>query len=115
MDMTWHGDTATARLRAALAKRLVPALDVAQERMHELIGVQGPPRSDPYNPPHIDTGQLYDSLATEVDAGTLTARLGSFVEWAVYLEQGTPFMAPRPWFLSSILQTQHDIAKELVP
>ncbi len=113
MKTNWKGDAITARLKKELADKLQPTLQIALERIHGYIGTQGPPRSAPGAPPHMDSQQLYDSFAIEVDASGLKARLGSFVPWSVYLEEGTPEMEARPFFLMSIVQTTNDMAREL--
>lgn len=115
MSMRWLGDKATRRLKAELGRRVGPALGHATAEMRALIGIQGPPRSLPGEPPRIDSGDLIDSLFVDSDPAGLRARCGSTVAHAAYTEEGTDRMAARPWFLVSILSTADDIARELVP
>jgi HK97 gp10 family phage protein len=81
---------------AALAAPQVGEETVAEVK--DLIGIQGPPRSAPGEPPHIDTGALIDSYDYNVegDAGTIILEVGSTVEYAPYLEFGTSRMDARP-------------------
>lgn len=115
MKAKWFDQKVTAAIRKEVGANLAPALTHAIDEMHDRIGTQGPPRSSPGEAPHMDSGQLFDSLYIEVDASGLQARIGSTIPWAVYTEQGTDSMAPRPWFLPSILKTANDMAKELGP
>jgi HK97 gp10 family phage protein len=43
----------------------------------------------------VDTGHLRDSLEHEVDGDTL--RVGTNVDYAVYVEEGTRYMAAEPY------------------
>ena len=81
-------------------------------------GSDRPPHqaSAPGEPPAVDTGLLRASVSHLVatDAGGLFAEIGSGaspampgVKYALWLEQGTRHMAPRPWLKPSL-----DAAKE---
>lgn len=54
-------------------------------------------RSEPYNFPAIQTGMLHASFQPQVK-GWNTIIVGTTVEYAKYLEQGTNRMLPRPMF-----------------
>jgi HK97 gp10 family phage protein len=53
--------------------------------------------SQPGDPPHKQTGHLRRSVAHEVDATSLTARVGTNVRYGRFLELGTSNMEARPW------------------
>ncbi len=53
--------------------------------------------SAPGEAPAIDTNALRDSIQVEMEPGSLTATVGTNVEYAPYLEFGTSKMAPRPF------------------
>ena len=63
-----------------------------------------PPPSVPVSGPAVRTGRLRSSISWRVDAdGTgLYADVGSAVEYAKYVELGTPRMAPRPYLLPAL-------------
>lgn len=111
--MKWRGDAAARRITRKLGGNLHRADEKILEKARELIGVQGPPRSTPGNPPHIDSSRLIDSLYDEVDATNLGSRIGSTEEHAVYTEVGTPTMAPRPWLAPACILAANDAAREL--
>lgn len=54
-------------------------------------------RSLPGEPPRKQTGELRMSITHEVDTESLTARVGSMLKRAIYLELGTRKMAARPF------------------
>lgn len=55
--------------------------------------------SKPGQPPRVDTGRLRASITHEVHEGflTVTARVGTNVKYAIFLEFGTSKMAARPF------------------
>lgn len=112
--MAWHGDAAGKILFGWLGLNLGNSMEVAKAEMQRAIGTQGPPRSRPNAPPHVDTRELYDSLFVDVDQAALVGRVGSDVPHAVYTERGTNHVAPRPWFNPSILVSVNKMARELV-
>ena len=77
------------------------------------ISTKGPPHSTRGNPPHLITGQLRRSIATEVEqeAGGIVGRVGTNVEYAKYLE--LPAYLDRP-FLASTLAEQRDVINRLL-
>lgn len=52
--------------------------------------------SAPGEPPAVDTGDLLASIYAKGPTG-LTAEMGAAESYAGYLEEGTRFMAARPW------------------
>lgn len=65
--------------------------------------------SAPGQPPATDTGRLLQSIHHEIHGvgQDVEARIGSDVNYAIYLELGTRYMAPRP-FLRPALQAAGD-------
>jgi hypothetical protein len=99
-----------AAIQAQLAGNLEDAAAYYEEKLRAKIGVQGPPRSSPGSPPHKDTGYLHDeSLSHEVDAASLTARIGSDAPYAHVLETITD----RPFFLPTLLDESDEIARRV--
>jgi len=113
MKMKWSGGRAARTIKTRLGRNLHLADDVILDAARQSISIQGPPRSLPGDPPHMDSQRLRDSLYDEVDAAGLKSRFGSTEEHAVYTEIGTPHMAARPWFLPAIVQKADDAAREL--
>jgi len=66
------------------------------EKWREKIGIQGPPRSEPGEPPHMDTQYLRDSATYTVSPTGEALSLGSPAEYLAFLEIGTAKMRPRP-------------------
>jgi hypothetical protein len=113
VDMKWTGDAAGNALKGRLGANLHFFDEVILNKARELIGVQGPPRSLPGDPPHMDSQRLHDSLYDEVDAGALQSRFGSSEEHAVYMEEGTEDVDARPWLIPAIEASADDAAQEL--
>lgn len=64
-------------------------------------------RSKPGDPPRKQSGRLRGSVAYEVDPETLTARVGTNVEYGKHLELGTSRgLAPRPWLRRAALEVR---------
>lgn len=58
--------------------------------------------SEPGNAPAIDTGTLVKRITHSVDKNDVSARVGTNVEYGLYLEHGTSHMLPRPWLRPAI-------------
>ncbi len=97
---------------------LLPALQ-------QVLSVDGPPPSNPGEPPHrqspadharsaMNTGlpPLWQSLYAKDDVDGVL--IGSVDPYGLYLELGTQHIAPRPWFLVTILDPQVQMAYENV-
>lgn len=96
-------------LEAHLAGNLEDAASHYEERLKEKIGIQGPPRSTPGNPPHMDTKALHDSIEHQVDAASLTARIGSDVEYASTLELTTD----RPAWVPTLIEEADELGRRV--
>ena len=101
--MDWRGDEFLARVRARLAANLGEAAGIVADRIVESINGPYPPASSPGDPPHRRTGRLRASVASEVDADTLTAVVGAPGKVAYWLETGTRKMAARPFVRPALL------------
>ena len=98
-ELRWHGDKALAKARKAVKQGLEAAGVVVETEAMRLIVQQN----------IIDTGNLLNSISHEVDGET--ARVGTAVEYAVYQEYGTRFMAARPWLRPAVDEHHAEIRK----
>jgi len=71
--------------------------------------------SAPGESPAVLSGDLRASITTAPDPKGNTALyyVGSDKDYAVYLEKGTKYMRPRPYFEKAIKKALNDIRKEL--
>jgi hypothetical protein len=111
MKFTWYGDKATSRFMAKLADNLDDAGRELAQRVRDKISIEGPPRSSPGNPPHVDTGELVASYGHDTDPTSLTTVVGSDVPYSAYLESGTPTMAPRPHLTDTLIESADDLSR----
>lgn len=107
--LEWHGEEAKRRINRKIVQVLYKCVTLIAGRAKELLGVAGTGRvkgkkvgpvvrSKPGEPPRKQTGTLRRSVQTEVDEASLTARVGTNVEYGKHLELGTKRgIAPRPW------------------
>jgi hypothetical protein len=88
----------------AVARNLVQRAIRVETAAKSSMGQEAPP-SSPGHPPAVVTGRLRGSITWRIgeDALGLYADIGSAVEYALYLEEGTVNMAPRP-FLKPALE-----------
>lgn len=76
--------------------------------------IYGAVRSTAGEPPRKQTGRLRASVTYEVDAASLTARVGTNVQYGKYLELGTRRgIAPRPWLRRALAECQAQIQQIL--
>ncbi len=70
--------------------------------------------SAPGEPPAVDYGTLRASIAADASrvADGAEVKVGSGVEWAVYTEFGTRYMAMRPWMRPVMAASTTMIRKE---
>ena len=56
-------------------------------------------RSNPGQPPRVEIGNLQDAVMTETQQNLfgVETRIGTNVDYGLYLELGTSKMKPRPW------------------
>lgn len=104
MGVKWFRD----RVEDAIRRAAVPVLDaIGRDMVRELkervsVPGHGVP-SDPFTPPHLQTGKLRASIRHEVDRANLRVHVIVDHPAAAYLEYGTRTMAPRPFLRSSLL------------
>jgi hypothetical protein len=116
-DLNWNGDRILDSYRRQFAVLVGVAGQNLAARMQARIDIQGPPRSNPGDPPHMDTTELHGSVHSTVnssDPDHPTATAGSSVPQAVYTEMGTSKMAARPWCLSTFKDTRDKIRRDLI-
>jgi HK97 gp10 family phage protein len=103
------------RPELALAAVLNAAVDGGQKSVDDwahamlddlrtTISIQGPPRSQPWDPPHVETGYLLRSYSVDVSSGrpVITVSMSTYAYYAHYLEFGTRHMAARPHFRPAV-------------
>jgi len=108
--LEWNGPEVRAALRARTAANLRAAAVVVQNRAKVLLSTAYPPPSSAGEPPHRRTGRLRASVTSEVDEAELTARVGSDLPVARWLELGTSRMPPRPWLRRALAECRDQIA-----
>ncbi len=120
MALEWHGREAEQLVQRRAVAVLTKIAVTIKGEAQALLGVAGTgkvkgqakrdnqgrflkaavrvERSRPGEPPRKQTGQLRRSVQSEVDPGTLRARVGTNVEYGKHLELGTKRgLDPRPW------------------
>jgi hypothetical protein len=102
-------------LFAHLAANLEDAAQLLEDEIKQVIGIQGPPRSTPGNPPHMDTQELRDSIDHgPVDMANLTVQVGSDSDHALAMELGVGGrIAPRPYMVSTLINKSDEIGREI--
>lgn len=61
----------------------------------------------------VDTGALKRSITLEIEDFGLTARIGSTMEYAQYVELGTRFVTEQPFMKPAYFQQRHKLIKDL--
>jgi len=113
VQIKWHGAQATEHLKAILRPRLKRAGSETRNHVVRKITegktrVHGP--SEPGTPPHINEGNLRKSIFWAMDpSGKLLVRVGTTVDYGLYLEEGTRNMAARPYLRPSLSEMQPKI------
>lgn len=128
-DVRWHGDEAIEHCRRRAVQFLTRAAIEVTRRAKELLSVAGTAqraratkghrkgsriygavRSRPGEPPRKQTGRLRASVTYEVDEASLSARVGTNVEYGKHLELGTKRgIAPRPWLRRALAECRGKI------
>ena len=98
-ELRWHGKEAAARVRKAALMGLEAAGTLVEGLAKGIIVEKD----------IIDTGNLLNSVAHEVEGET--AHVGTNVEYGVYQEFGTRFMAARPWLRPAVDEHHAEIRK----
>ena len=139
--LEWHGDEAKEYVRGRAVKFLLRAAIEVKREAQRSLGVAGTGvatrsltttikgekktfkkgrriygkyPSKPGEPPHKQTGDLWRSVAYEVDRKEMIARVGTNKKHGKAMELGTKHgIAPRPW-LRPALAKAHSRGKELL-
>lgn len=122
---SWHGPEVEARARAEAAKKVAGAAFVVMGRAKRLASVAGTStdskgkrtygssRSSPGQPPYKQRGTLWQSITVAVDPASISAKVGSPLMYALYLELGTSKMAPRPFLRRALRESLGDVRRIL--
>lgn len=97
-----------ARILISIPSRTVTLQDNGKGKVKRVLGPRGSNRSKPGEPPHMDHGNLRRSVAHDMP-DELTARVGSTLKYAKFLEVGTSKMAARPWLRRSLKENSSTI------
>lgn len=81
---------------------VIEKLGVAMARALEGIGIEA--ESDAAKICPVDTGRLRNSITHAVDGGEKAAIIGTNVEYAVYVHQGTSRQDPQPFLTDAVTQ-----------
>lgn len=117
MNSNWNGEQFFASVRERITRNVGKAATELREDYRTLIGIQGPPRSKPGEPPHRDTGDLQASLEVNGPAeqgDMIVASIGTRLAYGAYLEFGTSKMAARPWLVPGLRNNREKIAKTII-
>ena len=126
MIVNWLGAQFNRDIENQMDKRLKKAGIVVVDETKRLLGVQGNPskalkmagarvtHSKPGEPPRWQTKTLRKSIARE-RAGYLKEHVGTNVEYAAWLELGTPHgqMKARPYLRPALARSQKKIVRIL--
>jgi hypothetical protein len=94
-----------------LASNLGDAAALLRAEIQAAVGIQGPPRSSPGQPPHRDSGELQASFFDELDADALVARVGSDSDHVLAMELGSGRVAARPHIVSTLIEQSDALAR----
>ena len=81
---------------------VIEQLGVAMARALEAIGIEG--EGDAARLCPVRTGRLRNSITHAVDDGEKVAIIGTNVEYAVYVHQGTSRQRPQPFLTDAVTQ-----------
>lgn len=117
VKITWRGGQLTRHLKKMIKPRLQRVGSELRNHVVRKVSegktrIDGP--SKPGEPPHIDTGGLRKSIFWELLEDGLSVRVGTTVDYGLFLEEGTSKMAPRPYLRPSLIEMQARIKAILV-
>mgnify|MGYP001553155083 CR=1 FL=1 len=99
-------------LRAGARAAVDAVSDLAVAELKEMTGIQGPPRSLPDQPPHMDSGALNESMQKKLisNSGSEAAVIGEDTPYALAQEFGYApnNLAPRPHQRVEMQRVQDD-------
>ena len=110
-----QGDEAGLVIIADNTAEVIAAMDKAIARALEAIGIQAEGDAAALCP--VDTGRLRNSITHTIDAGDNTAVVGTNVEYASYVHNGTSRTKAQPFLTDAVTQnadTYRAIAKKML-
>ena len=124
VTLKWYGSQVKTRLRGITGKRVRRAVIFLASAIKKELGRSQPTRGvgaakvglDPSRPgeyPKKVMGHLRRGIAWEYDAGSMTGRVGTNVEYGKFLELGTRKMARRPWLSKGLKNNRREIIRIL--
>jgi phage gpG-like protein len=117
----WAGDEVKKKVHSAAVQFLTLACLLIVRRAKELLSTPGTGKvkgkqtgpvvhSAPGDSPFKQTGRLRASVTYEVDEKALEARVGTNVDYGMYLELGTKKgIRPRPWLRRALDEVKAQI------
>lgn len=104
MTVEWHGPERKREIDQAVMDGLDAASGHLLNTIEKNISTMGPPSSAPYQFPHIRSGDLRVSMNRWPlkRTGQVGFRVGSTLDYAKWLEDGTRFMRRRPWLSKAL-------------
>lgn len=100
-EIKWKDKEVKAAVKVKAADYIQKILFMMEAHAKSQMAASGSP-SQPGDYPGVDTSRFMTSLTTELDREKLEGRFGSNLKYPIYLELGTPKMAPRPWAVPTL-------------
>lgn len=96
-------DRLADQVELAVQSAVADGADDLRREARALLNVPGVGApSSPGEPPRRQSGQLRDSLRTEIAPGRPSAAVGTDLDYGAHLEFGTQDTAPRPWLQPAV-------------
>jgi len=106
MGVKWYGEKVISKINKANKQIINKACLMVERDAKQSIGLVPSP-SPPGHAPAAPTGRLRSSITHEIE-GT-TGRVGTNVEYALFLELGTEKMSPRPFLRPALHKNEKAI------
>lgn len=97
--MVWHDREVQRAVKRELQRRLPQVGEYFRGELVRAIRENSTRASGPSTPhdfPHVSTGRLSQSYFSDFDRSEMSVTVGSPLKYALYLEEGTRKMEPRP-------------------
>lgn len=106
----WFAPARFAEIQKDQRRKMEKAVRLVRNEIVKSLGVKWPPPSVEGEAPHLRTGELRRSIATQVDDenDNIVGRVGTNKEYATYLE--LPAYLNRPFFVPAVQRTRHQVA-----
>lgn len=112
--LKWYGDRVTRDVRELLKDNIVAAGYYLRDRVIENISEMSPPASDPGEYPHSVTRELIEATYVDENLTHLSLRVVNNSPHAMPLEQGTRYMAARPFMRRSMLEARAGLRERML-